>query len=194
MRWKLFFFDQIEWDINKSIFFYWCQKCTYTYDLSKKCIQIKFCPKNRFFRTSFNLFKKSFHLLEGTMSLLKNLKGQKWKKPLFRKTIFYKQILDFHCHSKILCHTSKLWNFVKITGVKSLVFYMYQIWKSLFWLDSVTMRKRWVKSAFDRSPFKLFTLKFSNKSVQAPSCDRPIATQRNLFLSFANNNCFPITV
>jgi hypothetical protein len=26
--------------------------------------------------------------------------------------------------------------------------------------------------AFDRSPFKLFTLKFSNKSVQAPSCER----------------------
>ncbi len=27
--------------------------------------------------------------------------------------------------------------------------------------------------AFDRSPFKLFTLRFSNKSVQAPSCERP---------------------
>jgi hypothetical protein len=26
--------------------------------------------------------KKSFHLLEGPMNLLKNLKGQKWKKPL----------------------------------------------------------------------------------------------------------------
>jgi hypothetical protein len=25
---------------------------------------------------------------------------------------------------------------------------------------------------FDRSPFKLFTLKFSNKSVQSPSCER----------------------
>jgi hypothetical protein len=80
--------------------------------------------------------------------------------------------------------------------------------------------------AFDRSPFKLFTLRVSNKSVQAPSCERPITparmkslmkrkeekindfltnrrapscerpktTQRNLFLLFANNNCFPITV
>jgi hypothetical protein len=27
--------------------------------------------------------------------------------------------------------------------------------------------------AFDRSPFKLFTLRFSNISVQAPSCERP---------------------
>jgi hypothetical protein len=26
----------------------------------------------------------------------------------FRKTVFYKQILDFHCPSKILCHTSNL--------------------------------------------------------------------------------------
>jgi hypothetical protein len=26
--------------------------------------------------------------------------------------------------------------------------------------------------AFDRPPFKLFTLRFSDKSVQAPSCER----------------------
>ena len=44
---------------------------------------------------------------------------------------------------------------------------------------------------FDRSPFKLFSLKFSNKSVQAPSCERPKTTQRSLFFSFARNNCFP---
>ncbi len=48
--------------------------------------------------------------------------------------------------------------------------------------------------AFDRSPFKLFTLKFSSKSMQAPSCERPETTQRNLFLSFEINNCLPITV
>jgi hypothetical protein len=35
--------------------------------------------------------------------------------------------------------------------------------------------------AFDRSLFRLFTLKFSNKSVQ-----------RTLFLSFEINNCFQI--
>ncbi len=48
--------------------------------------------------------------------------------------------------------------------------------------------------AFDRSPFKLFTLRFSNKSMQAPSCERPRTDQRTLFLSFESNNCFPITV
>jgi hypothetical protein len=48
--------------------------------------------------------------------------------------------------------------------------------------------------AFDRSPFKLFTQRFSNKSMQAPSCERPKTAQRTLFLSFESNNCFPITV
>jgi hypothetical protein len=42
--------------------------------------------------------------------------------------------------------------------------------------------------AFDKSPFKLFTLRFSTKSVQAPSCKRPKTTQRTLFLSFEINN------
>jgi hypothetical protein len=48
--------------------------------------------------------------------------------------------------------------------------------------------------SFGRSPFKLFSLKFSNKSVQAPSCERPKTTQRTLFLLFANNICFPIAL
>ncbi len=47
---------------------------------------------------------------------------------------------------------------------------------------------------FDRSSFKMFSLKFLNKMVQAPSCERPKTTQRTLFLLFANNNCFPITL
>ncbi len=34
----------------------------------------------------------------------------------FEKRFFYKQIIDFHCPSKILSHTSKLYNFFKITG------------------------------------------------------------------------------
>ncbi len=46
--------------------------------------------------------------------------------------------------------------------------------------------------AFDRSPFKLFTLRFSNKLVLAPFCKRPKTTQRTLFLSFEINNCLPI--
>jgi len=32
------------------------------------------------------------------------------------ETVFYIQILDFNCPSKILCQTSKLSDFVKITG------------------------------------------------------------------------------
>ncbi len=43
--------------------------------------------------------------------------------------------------------------------------------------------------AFDRSLFNLFTLRFSDKSVQAPSSERPKTTQRNLFLPFEINNC-----
>ncbi len=48
--------------------------------------------------------------------------------------------------------------------------------------------------SFDRSPFKLFSRKFSKESVQAPSCERHKTTQRTLFLLFANNNWFPITL
>jgi hypothetical protein len=44
---------------------------------------------------------------------------------------------------------------------------------------------------FDRSPFKLFTLRFSNKSVQAPSCEIPRTAKRTVFLSFEINNFFP---
>ncbi len=49
-------------------------------------------------------------------------------------------------------------------------------------------------AAFDKSPCKIFTLRFSVMSAQAPSCKRPKTTQRTLFLSFEINNCFPITV
>ncbi len=48
--------------------------------------------------------------------------------------------------------------------------------------------------SFDRSPFKLFSRKFSKESVQAPSCERHKTTQRTLFLLFANNYWFPITL
>jgi hypothetical protein len=48
-------------------------------------------------------------------------------------------------------------------------------------------------ASFDRSPFKLFSLRFSNKSVQAPSCERPKTAQRTLSLLFANKNCIPIS-
>ncbi len=48
--------------------------------------------------------------------------------------------------------------------------------------------------AFDRSPFNLFMLRFSNKSVQAPSCERLRTAQRTLFLSFEINKSFQVAV
>jgi hypothetical protein len=48
--------------------------------------------------------------------------------------------------------------------------------------------------SFDRSRFKLISRKFSRKLVQAPSCERPKTAPRTLFLLFASNNCFPISV
>ncbi len=58
---------------------------------------------------------------------VENLKGKKWKPvKIVKNCFFYKQILNFLCPSKILCHTSKLWNFVKITGP----YYTLQSWNS----------------------------------------------------------------
>ncbi len=67
---------------------------------------------------------------------------------------------------------------------------------ALFGLKVLTNEKRGGLKviAFDNSPFSLFTLKFSNKSIQPSSCERPKTAQRILFLLFANNNCFPITL
>ncbi len=48
--------------------------------------------------------------------------------------------------------------------------------------------------SFDRSPYKLFSLKFSNRLVQAPSCERHKTAPRTLFVSFANNIYFQIAV
>ncbi len=48
--------------------------------------------------------------------------------------------------------------------------------------------------SFDRSRFKLCLQKFSNKLMQAPSCEKHKTAPRTLFLSFANNNCFKIAV
>jgi hypothetical protein len=48
--------------------------------------------------------------------------------------------------------------------------------------------------SFDKSPFKLFSLKFSNRLVQAPSCERHKTAPRTLFVPFANNNYFQIAV
>jgi hypothetical protein len=48
--------------------------------------------------------------------------------------------------------------------------------------------------SFDLSCFKPFTLRFSNKSVRTPSCERPKTTRRRVFLLFEYNNCFQIMV
>ncbi len=50
-------------------------------------------------------------------------------------------------------------------------------------------RGRLKVASFDRSRFKLFTLEFSNKPVEVPSCERPKSTQRRVFLLFEKNNC-----
>ncbi len=48
----------------------------------------------------------------------KNVQVQKCKEPLniSKNNFFYKHVLDFHRPFKILFNTSKLWNFVNITG------------------------------------------------------------------------------
>ncbi len=43
--------------------------------------------------------------------------------------------------------------------------------------------------AFDRSPFKLISLRFSNKSVQAPSCGRPKTTHTDTDSELAQTLC-----
>ncbi len=62
-------------------------------------------------------------------------------------------------------------------------------------LKVLTNEKRGgLRVTFDRSSFKLFLRKFSKESAQAPSCERHKTTQRTLFLLFANNSWFPITL
>ncbi len=83
------------------------------------CTFLKSVRKDGFFDAPFDLFKeKKFSSLRRGNELIWELKKVKNRRNRlkFRKTVFYKQILDFQCPSKILCHTSNLWNFVKITG------------------------------------------------------------------------------
>jgi hypothetical protein len=76
------------------------------------------------------------------------------------------------------------------------VFHHFVLQIVLVYLKVLTNEKRGgLKVAtFDWSRFKLFSLKFSAKSVKALSCERLKTTQRTLFLSFEIKNCFPITV
>ncbi len=72
--------------------------------------------KRRIFYTPIRDIQKKFSSLRRDTDPFWELKKVKNGRNCsrFRKT--KKQILDFHCPSKILCHTLKLWNFVKITG------------------------------------------------------------------------------
>jgi hypothetical protein len=58
----------------------------------------------------------------------------------------------------------------------------YSLWKNLSLKPLANEKRGGLKVVtFDRPPFKLFTLKFSNKSVQVPSCERPRTAQQTLF-------------
>jgi hypothetical protein len=72
---------------------------------------LKSVQKDGFFDAPFDLFKeKKFSSLRRDNELFKELKKVKngRNRSKFRKTVFYKQTLDFHCPSKILCYTSNL--------------------------------------------------------------------------------------
>ncbi len=92
----------------------------------------------------------------------------------------------------VLCFISP--SFSKLPLWVFLTHFLQYIYCTYCWIKVFTKEKRGGLSAvsFDGSPFKLFSLKLSNKLVQAPSCERPKTAPRTLFLSFANYNCFPI--
>jgi hypothetical protein len=82
-----------------------------------------------------------------------------------------------------------------IVVISELIFCSFYV-ITLYFLKVLTNEKRGGLSvvSFDRSPFKLFSLKFSKRLVQAPSCERNKTAPRTLFVSFANNNYFQIAV
>jgi hypothetical protein len=69
---------------------------------------------------------------------------------------------------------------VFVAVVLTLIFYILQQVRQKLDLKVLTNEKRGGLKvvAFDRSPVKLFALRFSNKSVQAPSCERAKTSQR----------------
>ncbi len=143
MSWKLFSFRLGRMGVSKNPSFHTDFKNVHMMTLAKTAPK-KFFPKTVFLwlsrRSSYHhmygIFLKSVWkfgflilnstsqrkkvFISGTRSLFGNLKGQEWKKlhSISENFFFYKQILDFHYPYpfKIWCHTSKFWNFVKITG------------------------------------------------------------------------------
>jgi hypothetical protein len=106
---------------QKNRLSYWFQNVHLTTFLLRSNIQYIFeiSMKRRFFETPFSIVEeKMFHLLEGTINTFWELEGQKWKKPLkMCESGFLKPAFDFWYSYKILCQTSKLRNFVKMTGL-----------------------------------------------------------------------------
>ncbi len=83
------------------------------------CTFLKSVRKARFFDAPFDLFKeKKFSSLRRDSELFESWKRSKMEETAknFEKRFFINRSSDFHCPSKILCYTSNLWNFVKITG------------------------------------------------------------------------------
>ncbi len=92
------------------------------------------------------------------------------------------------------CAVSAILNF-KV--VKHVLRQALEVYPHNFYVDLMVLTKdkrgELKVIAFDRSSFELFTLRFSTKSVKAPSSERPKTTQRTLFLSFEINNYLQIT-
>ncbi len=77
----------------------------YIFEISTKR-RIFWCPIRPTQRKKFSSLRRDNELFWE----LKRVKNGR-NRSKFRKTVFYKQILDFHCPSKILCNTSNVWNF-----------------------------------------------------------------------------------
>ncbi len=102
-------------------------------------------------------------------------------------------MVSVHIESTCCCVSAK---FLDMTTkiLIPLLWYIQECYVIMY-LKVLTNEKRGglTKISINRYPFKLFPLKFSSKSMQAPSCKRPITSQRTLFHSFEIDNCFQIT-
>jgi hypothetical protein len=94
-------------------------------------------------------------------------------------------------------HFSEIWNdCTKVLPLKRFSTSMCTKVHILYPLKVLTNEKRggFTVVSFDRSRFKLLSRKFSHKFVLASSYETHKTAPRTLFLSFANYNCFPITL
>ncbi len=82
--------------IGKIVF--WLKLCLGALFTKVICTFLKSVRKDGFFDAHSTYSKKKIFIsLKGQWTFLRAEKGQKWKnRSKFRKTVFYKQILDFH--------------------------------------------------------------------------------------------------